>query len=74
VSYEDVTVKVDAFHFCFLARKWTVFFFARVLRALKETVSPDLVLNFRRDAKGGGLMAFLRSAPRVAPEPGDEVE
>jgi len=26
------------------------------------------------NAKGAGLMAFLRNAPRVAPEPGDEVE
>ena len=26
------------------------------------------------NANGTGLMAFLRNAPRVAPEPGDEVE
>jgi HicB family len=26
------------------------------------------------NAKRAGLMAFLRKAPRVAPEPGDEVE
>jgi hypothetical protein len=26
------------------------------------------------NAKGARLLAFLRNAPRVAPEPGDEVE
>jgi HicB family len=26
------------------------------------------------NAKGAGLMTFLRNAPRVAPEPGDGVE
>lgn len=44
---EDVTVDVDA-PYLFFARNRTTPFFLKVLSALKETVSPDLVLNFTR--------------------------
>jgi len=47
VRDEDIAVEVYELHF-FLDRKPTVFFCSTVLNALKETVSPDFVLNFTR--------------------------
>jgi hypothetical protein len=45
IGDENVAVDVDPPHF-FFARKRTVTLCLTVLRALNETVSPDLVLNF----------------------------
>jgi hypothetical protein len=47
VRDQDVAVQIDARHF-FRARNRTASLFLTVLSALKETVSPDFVLNFTR--------------------------
>ena len=47
MSDEDVAVEVDPSHFLFL-RKLTRTGCLTVLRALKETVWPDFVLNLTR--------------------------